>query len=112
MQNILISSPTCFRNNEKIISSFKPTTAKLYQKQYWRFCCKMQSIKMQTIITYSIVTVITEFSNDNIYLVRIIYRFGLYISSSSIKQNVTPVVPTVCPVILVLAVGVSLVLAL
>ena len=47
-----------------------------------------------------------------IYLVRIIYRFGLYISSSSIKKNVTPVVPTVCPVNLVLAVGVSLVLAL
>ena len=57
MQNILIKSSTYFKNNEKIISSFKPTTtAMLYQKQYWRFCC-MSSIKMQTIITYSVVTV-------------------------------------------------------
>ena len=52
-----------FRKIENEISLFKPTSAKLYQKQYRHFGC-MTSIKMQTIITYSIVRVITEYIND------------------------------------------------
>ena len=41
---------------KKIITSLQPTTAKLYHKQYWRFRF-MASIKMQTIKSYSVVTV-------------------------------------------------------
>ena len=55
----MIQSLLCFRNNEKRISSFEPTTAQLYQKQYYLFRC-ITSIKMQTIVIYSIVTVIND----------------------------------------------------
>ena len=46
-------------------------------------------IKMQTIVTYFAVIVITEFINDKHRL------FGVYIRSSCSIKNVTPKVPTV-----------------
>ena len=62
---ILIQRLICFRNNGKRISSFEPTTAQLYQKQYQRFGW-ITSIKIQSNVIYSTVTAIAEYKGKQV----------------------------------------------
>ena len=59
----MIPSLICIRNNQKRIYAIESTAAQLYKKPFRRFG-GMASIKMQTIVIYIVIVVITKCINE------------------------------------------------